>query len=190
MILPNLPPLVDSILAAGRRFAFTMPSDHDVGRLLRTLAAAKPGGKFLELGTGLGLSLAWIRDGMDAGARVVSIEQDPQYVAFAAECFGCDDRVRVVCADGAAWLDDYVGDGFDLIFADTWPGKYHHLEPALNLLKAGGLYVVDDMLPQENWPEGHAAKATALLERLFQHPDLVSCRMDWSTGVVLAVRRG
>jgi hypothetical protein len=31
------------------------------------------------------------------------------------------------------------------------------------MLKPGGLYVIDDMLPQPNWPEGHAAKAEVLI---------------------------
>ena len=184
------PPLLREILEAGRRFDFSMPSDQEAGSLLRVLAAAKPGGNFLELGTGLGLSLAWLRDGADENATITSLDNEPRYVDFAAECFAFDKRVNVVCADGAQWLDDYRGTGFDLIFADTWPGKYHHLEPALQLLKPGGLYVIDDMLPQDNWPEGHADKASALLERLATHPLLITCRLDWSTGVLIAVRRG
>ena len=183
------PPHLDAILAAGRRFAFEMPSDYRVGELLRTLAASKPGGRFLELGTGLGLSLAWLRDGMDADATVLSLDNEARYVDFVADCFAFDQRVSVVCTDGAAWLDAYPGGGFDLIFADTWPGKYHHLDAALSLLLPGGIYVIDDMLPQENWPEGHARKAAALLERLTADPNLIGCRLDWSTGVFLAVRR-
>jgi len=43
---------------------FTMISEHKTGALLRALAASKPGGAFLELGTGTGASTAWILDGM------------------------------------------------------------------------------------------------------------------------------
>jgi len=32
--------------------------------------------------------------------------------------------------------------------------KYTHLDDALALLKEGGLYVIDDMSPQANWPAG------------------------------------
>jgi len=39
-----------------------MPSDVMVGALLRLLAAAKPGGRMLELGTGTGLATAWVLD--------------------------------------------------------------------------------------------------------------------------------
>ena len=31
------------------------------------------------------------------------------------------------------------------------------------LLRAGGLYVIDDMLPQESWPAGHAGKVPRLI---------------------------
>jgi predicted O-methyltransferase YrrM len=54
---------------------------------------------------------------------------------------------------------------FDLVFADTWPGKYTNLTEALGLVAVGGLYVIDDMLPQPNWPEGHPAKVTTLVDR-------------------------
>ena len=47
-----------------------MPSDPLTCTLLRTLAASKPGGQFLELGSGTGLSTAWLLDGMDARATL------------------------------------------------------------------------------------------------------------------------
>ncbi len=43
---------------------FNMGGEPRTGALLRTLAASKPGGAMLELGTGTGLSTAWILDGM------------------------------------------------------------------------------------------------------------------------------
>jgi hypothetical protein len=32
------------------------------------------------------------------------------------------------------------------------------------LLRAGGFYVIDDLLPQSNWPDGHAPKVPALVD--------------------------
>ena len=168
---------------------FTMPSHEGVGHLLRTLVAAKPGGRFLELGTGLGLSLAWIVDGMDAAARVLSLDNHPEYVAIAAQFFADDDRVELLFEDGGHWLEAYQGPGFDLIFADTWPGKYDHLKEALAILKPGGFYVIDDMLPQDNWPEGHAAKAEKLSELLAARSDLQICPLPWSSGIIVAVKK-
>jgi predicted O-methyltransferase YrrM len=49
-----------SIEEATRKSGFKMASDVLTCSLLRTLASAKPSGKFLELGTGTGLSTSWI----------------------------------------------------------------------------------------------------------------------------------
>jgi len=29
------------------------------------------------------------------------------------------------------------------------------------MLSIGGIYIIDDLLPQDNWPEGHEEKLTA-----------------------------
>jgi hypothetical protein len=57
------------------------------------------------------------------------------------------------------------------------------------MLKAGGLYIVDDMLPQSNWPDGHAAKAEKLVLELGSRSDLFLTRLDWCTGIILCVKR-
>lgn len=49
-----------------------MGSDHLTGSLLRTLVASKPSGMVLELGTETGLATAWLLDGMDAQARLIT----------------------------------------------------------------------------------------------------------------------
>ena len=68
-------------------------------------------------------------------------------------------RIEFILADAYIWLKEYQGEKFDLIFADAMPGKYDLFDEAIQLLKSGGMYVIDDMLPQPNWPAGHAEKA-------------------------------
>ncbi len=68
-------------------------------------------------------------------------------------------------------------------------GKYEGLEHALEVVKVGGFYVIDDMLPQSDWPEEHAAKIPALLEKLSKLPEFVLLPLVWSSGCVVAVRR-
>jgi hypothetical protein len=48
--------------------------------------------------------------------------------------------------------------------------------------------VIDDLLPQPNWPEGHAPKVPALVASLEQRTDLVTVRLAWASGVMIAVR--
>jgi len=93
-----------------------------------------------------------------------------------------------VCEDGTQWIKSYTGKPFDLIFADAWPGKYSELEEILELLKIGGFYVVDDMEPQENWPEGHEKLANDLAQYLEERSDMTITKMKWSTGIIIAVK--
>lgn len=169
---------------------FKMASDRGAGSLLRTLAATKPGGAFLELGTGTGLSAAWLLSGMDSTSTLLSVDNDEGVVAVARRHLEQDSRVTFAVADGAACLSRLAAEGrtFDLVFADAWPGKYTHLDEALQLLRTGGLYVIDDMLPQPNWPVEHPPKVVSLLETLGSRADLRVTALAWSTGVVVAAK--
>ncbi len=184
--VPNIYP---EMLARTQTMGFTMSSDIHVCSLLRACVSSKRKGRFLELGTGTGLALAWMVDGMDSASRIISIDNDPQPLIIAQESLGRDQRVDIVCADGSEWLMKYDGPPFDLIFADAWPGKYSELNETLALLHPGGIYVIDDMLPQPNWPEGHAEKAEQLMHDLSQRTDLFLTTLAWSTGVILGIKQ-
>jgi len=168
---------------------FTMASDALTCSLLKTLAVTKPAGRFLELGTGTGLSTSWILDGMDAAATLISIDNDDRFLVIARQFLGDDKRLELVCIDGADWFEKNKHLKFDYIFADTWHGKYLLLDEAIAMLNPGGLYIIDDMLPQPNWPEGHHEKAIKLVEVLEQRTDLVLTKQCWATGIVIAVKK-
>jgi predicted O-methyltransferase YrrM len=168
---------------------FTMASDPLTCSLLRTLAAAKPGAALLELGTGTGLSTAWILDGMDGQSTLISIDNDPQFLEIARSRLANDQRLQLVLTDGADWVAANAGQQFDYIFADTWHGKYLLLDEVLAMLKKGGLYIIDDMLPQPNWPEGHHEKAIKLVETLEARGDLLLTKQVWATGIIIAVKK-
>lgn len=185
----NEPKSLEFIWAGTRALGFTMASEPLTCSLLRTLAASKPGGRFLELGSGTGLSTAWLLDGMDAHARLITVDNDDRLLSVLSDGLGDDPRLTVVCADGDEFLRSLGGQHFDFIFADTWSGKYRLLEEALALVNPGGLYVIDDMLPQPNWPEGHAEKVAQLVTALEQRDDFVITKMSWASGVILATRR-
>lgn len=175
------------IQARTAALGFDMPSEGDTGALLRLLAASKPGGRMLELGTGMGLATAWLLDGLDAAASLVSVDVDAVVQDVAREHLK-DDRLRFVLADGLDYVLAQPPGSFDLIFADAWPGKYEALDETLALLKRGGLYVIDDMLPQPNWPDGHQARVDDLVARLESHPDLVVTRLSWASGLIVGAR--
>ena len=84
------------IRKATKLSGFTMASDVLTCSLLRTLAASKPAGKFLELGTGTGLSTAWILDGMDNNSSLISIDEDHNFLEIAQRFLGNDKRLNLV----------------------------------------------------------------------------------------------
>lgn len=183
------PPVVLSALEADTQaLGFGMASEARTGALLRALAASKRAARLLELGTGTGIATAWLLDGMDATSLLDTVDNDEHPLAIARRHLGHDARVRFHLADGAAFLAQAQPQSYDLIFADAWPGKFSELDRVLALLKPGGFYVIDDLLPQPNWPDGHAPKVPRLLETLAQRPDLTLCPLAWSSGLVIAVK--
>ncbi len=168
---------------------FSMASDVLTCSLLKTLAGTKPGGKFLELGTGTGLSTAWILDGMDASSALISMDNEQEVLNIAQLHLGEDKRLELICADGNEWIEENQHQKFDYIFADAWPGKYFLLDETISMLNKGGLYIIDDMLPQPNWPEGHAEKATQLAEDLEKRTDIIITKQRWATGIIIAVKK-
>jgi predicted O-methyltransferase YrrM len=178
------------ILQATQALDFKMSSDILTCSLLRTLAATKPSGKFLELGTGTGLSTSWILDGMTTSdSTLTSIDNDPRFLEIAVRFLGADHRLKLEVMDGEEWILANKHRKFDYIFADTWHGKYLLLNEVLEMLMKGGLYIIDDMIPQANWPEGHQEKVSNLLHYLDAREDLLLTRQCWATGIVIAVKK-
>lgn len=168
---------------------FKMASEPQTGSLLRTLASSKPGGKFLELGTGTGLSTCWILDGMDEQSTLMTVESDESVLSIAQKYLESDPRVKICLTDGAKQIDQLQGQTFDFIFADTWPGKFYQLDETLTLLASGGFYIIDDLLPQPSWPEDHAPKVPKLIDTLQNRSDLFLTQFHWATGIIVATKR-
>jgi predicted O-methyltransferase YrrM len=183
------PTAITEIMADTAALSFNMISEAKVGAFLAVLAASKPGGRLLELGTGTGHGTAWLLSGMDATATLDSVDTDEAVVAVARRHLGDDRRVTFHVTDGAAFLNREDLSPFDLIFADAWPGKFSHLDEALSLLRPGGLYVIDDLLPQANWPDGHAPKVPALINDIEGRRKFATVRLAWASGLMLVVRR-
>ena len=183
------PAALARILERTTDIGFDMASEDRTGALLRTLAASKPHGRFLELGTGTGVSAAWILDGMDSTSKLISIDVNATFQQVARETLGSDPRLTLVTEDAVDFLERQPTASFDFVFADALRGKYEGLDEALRVVRAGGIYIVDDMLPQSNWPDGHAPRVLALVETLAAHPDFETTPMAWASGLVAAVRK-
>lgn len=183
------PEVIQSIVSDTEAKSFNMISEAKVGALLAVLAASKPAGRLLELGTGTGHGTAWLLSGMDAASTLDTVDTDEGVVAVARRHLGGDNRVRFHIMDGAEFLQGTKPGRFDLIYADAWPGKFSHLDEALALLRPGGMYVIDDLLPQANWPEGHAPKVPALINDIERRDEFATVKLGWASGLMLVVRR-
>lgn len=187
--IQDIPKLHSEIVRKSEEIGFKMPSDLYVGSFLKTLITSKPNGRFLEIGTGIGLSLSWMIEGMDNNSHLISVDNDKELTDIAETYFGNDDRIELICKDGTQWIKEYAGEKFDLIFADAWPGKYSEIDEVLDLVRVGGFYIIDDMTKQPNWPEGHEDNVIELTAYLEKRNDFQLTKMNWSTGLILAVKK-
>ena len=126
---------------------------------------------------------------MDNHSAITSLDNDEVLLKIAKTFLGQDERLNLVHSDGEEWIKANLGQKFDYIFADTWHGKYLLLDEVLEMMNKGGSYIVDDMLPQPNWPEGHQEKATNFIKYLTSRRDLFITELHWSTGIIIAVKK-
>jgi predicted O-methyltransferase YrrM len=186
-IFSDIPVQHKNIQVATKKMSFNMASDLYTGSLLKTLVASKQHGNILELGTGSGLATSWILQGMNKDSHLITVENNSVLLEIAKQQLN-DDRIDFVLADGYQWLQNYKGQKFDLIFADAMPGKYDLFEETISLLKAGGFYIIDDMLPQTNWREGHSERVDAFISMLEKRKDITLTKLNWSTGIIIATK--
>ena len=187
--LPSSPKILATILADAERLGFPYSSESQTGGLLAALAASKPRGRVLELGTGLGYGTCWLQSGLHAQSTLTTIDANARNSQIAQGHLGHDKRLRFVVRDAGVWLEEAPSNWFDLIFADSPEGKYAHLDDALRTLTVGGLYVVDDMRRKTDGTDEYLEPALKLIEILTQRPDFVVTQMtDFATGVLLAVK--
>lgn len=183
-----LPERVRAALSEAGRLGFDRSCSLEVGCLLRTLAASRPGGRLAELGTGTGVGAAWLLAGMSDTARLVTAELDPERAEVARRVLGDDPRAEVL---GGDWREALPHGPFDLIFSDCAHAKREteSLEVLVDALRPGGVLVLDNFSPPASLPESlHAGDPER--DRLFAHPRLVCAELPVSRRecVILATR--
>ncbi|MGW6545970.1 O-methyltransferase [Streptomyces massasporeus] len=158
------------VLAAERLAAeagFEKSCIAEVGRLLRTVAASKPGGVVAESGTGSGVGTAWLHSGLGAGARLVTVERDEELARRAAGVFADDGSVSVLTGDWRL-LEPHAP--FDVFFCDG--GKRDDPGRVVELLAPGGILILDDFTPSAEWPPRFEGEVDELRLFYLTHPEL------------------
>lgn len=179
----DIPPLVVRIQAIG---LFKMSSEPRVGALLRTLAASKPGGRVLEVGSGVGIGAAWLLAGMGPTARLTTLEIHARTAEVCRRLLSEDPRAEVITTDAIEWLENYSGPPFDLVFVDTTIAKFERRDLLYRHMANGALLIADDLLPQEKWVAAHPARVERFRREIVVEPDLVVTLLDWASGLAVA----
>jgi len=185
----QIPEAATRIYQKAAEIGFNASCDILTGGFLRALAASKKQARILELGTGVGYSTSWIVEGMDQESKLTTVEMNVEAVSVAMEQLGKDKRIEFIVDDGENFIRDHSHEQYDIVFADTWPGKFYLTEEALAMVKPGGIYLIDDLNPQPNWPEGHGSKVVDLIAYLETRNDFFLVKLDWSTGLILMTKK-
>jgi predicted O-methyltransferase YrrM len=188
-----VPDLVHRAEALATAMRFERSSIPEVGRLLAVLVAARPGGRFAEIGTGCGVGSAWIADGLGPDASLVTVELDGDRAAAASRLFADYPNVQVLHGN---WHELLPPEGpFDLLFFDGGHWKRGDVpaesEQALSLVAPGGVVVIDDLTPESLWPKEWRGRPDPPREFWLNHPELLATELLTTpdSAAILAVRR-
>jgi predicted O-methyltransferase YrrM len=184
----DLPEIVIRAFDASRRAGYVSFCRNETGRLLATLAATRTG-TMAELGTGCGVGTAWLRSGVRGErAQIVTAELDARLADFAAETFQDDPLVQVLAVDWASLRDRGP---FSLLFLDAeMPGDIG-VDSIVELIEPGGIVVLDDLQPCEQWPPLSYGRVDALREQWLtdERFTAVEVMVASGTAVLIATRR-
>jgi predicted O-methyltransferase YrrM len=174
----GLPQLVQKALQVADRRSFEISCAPHTGRLLRLLAAGRPGARVAEIGTGVGVGSAWLLSGLDQAGRLVTVELDSGRAAGARELFEGDRRVTVLQGDWRLVLEHGP---FDLLFPDVGPVKRDEPEALLAAMAPGGLILLDDLTP------GRPAQGDPVREFWLSHPGVAASELQVSPSISVVV---
>ncbi|MDN5895086.1 MAG: class I SAM-dependent methyltransferase [Nocardioides sp.] len=157
---PELPAIVSRAFDVSRRSGYVSFCRNETGRLLAALAATRSG-TLAEFGTGCGVGTAWLRSGVRTDARILSAELDAKLAGKAAEIFEDDPSVEVLAADWSTLRDQGP---FSLLFLDSGIPEEVTVDTIADLVEPGGIVVLDDFVPCEQWPPITGGRVDSLRE--------------------------
>ena len=158
-----------------------------MGQFLRVLSGLKPGARFAEIGTGLGVGSAWILSGMDSESTLITVDKNEGHVSAVREMFSDLKNFEVVHGD---WKQIIERGPFDFVFVDAKPAKTSEFELLISCVNHQGVIVLDDFTPTEFWPEQWQGKPDLVREKWFHDARLLCTEVRTSArNSVLIARR-
>ena len=185
---PDLPDVVLRAFDVCRRAGYVSFCRNETGRLLATLAATRSG-IMAEFGTGCGVGTAWLRSGVrETQARILTAELDPKLASAAAQIFTDDPLVDVLTADWSTLMDKGP---YSLLFLDSEQPNEVGVDALADLVEPGGIVVLDDFWPCEQWPPLFGGRVDTLREQWLTDDRFtaVEIMVAADSSVVIATRR-
>jgi predicted O-methyltransferase YrrM len=183
-----IPDLVHQATEGAVRAGFELSCTPETGRLLATLTAGIRHGRVGEIGTGVGVGAAWIASALSPTATFTTVEVDDSRAAIARRLVADRPNIHVLTGD---WHVILAHGPFDLLFVDT-PAKRDEPEQVLNALALGGMAVLDDLTPEDQWPAEWRGQPDPVREFWLNDPRLLATEImvSASMAVILAARIG
>jgi predicted O-methyltransferase YrrM len=200
--LESIEPPRDALLAEMERYAAERRepiSDPEVASFLAVTARAAGVRTIVEVGTNIGYGAIVLARAAGEGAKVVTIEKDPQRVTVARDFIeraGLASRIDVRTGDALAELAK-ISFEIDLVYIDCVKEDYPaYLDLVLPKLSAKGVIIADNVLWKGmtaggSGPEHEHARAAALRTfnaKLLSEPRLRGVVLPLGDGVAYAVR--
>lgn len=184
---PRVPALVERALELAARIDFTRSCSIGAGKLLRVLAVSVASGTIGEIGTGAGAGTAWLAAGMGPRAKLITVDHDAGRATAARQLFAADARVTVVHGD---WRELLAQGPFALLFVDVADAKEEGAADVRGALALGGVVVLDDLTPEELWPEEWRGRTDPVRDFWLNDPRLAATELRVSPreAVIVAAR--
>ena len=176
-----------------------MLSAPEQGQFMALLVQLLGARKCLEIGVYTGYSTLWVAQALPAGGSVVACDVSEQWTAIARRYWqeaGVAERIDLQLAPALETLDRLLAAGqagsFDFAFIDADKENYpHYYERSLQLLRPGGLMVIDNTLwsgavadPAQQDPETRAIRT--LNERVHADDRVQMTLLPVADGLTLA----
>ena len=159
-----------------------------VGSLLRTLCTTIDAKHVVDVGTGVGISAAWLSLGLAEDGTITSIDIESEYQKSAKELLNIigvnSNQVRLLAGRANLVLSKLTDNGYDLVFVDVNQFDASALlEDAVRLIRNNGLLIVHGVLSaREN-------SAKLLTELIHESDDFDSSIIPLGQGLVVAARK-
>lgn len=169
------------------------------GSLLSTLAAAIGATAAVEVGTGAGVSAVRLLEGMTEDGVVTSIDNEAEHQVIARETVAAAGfaagRIRLINGPASEVLGRLTDGAYDIVLLATRASDAGaHIERAHDLLRAGGLLVINRALAGDKVadPAARDGETVAMREALATvHADerFTSVLLPVGGGVLVATKR-